>query len=257
MADTLLGRPVWYELVTNDVEGAKQFYQPVIGWTVSAFAHAPSDAPYHVWMAKDNQAGGGLMTIPPGMNWPPHWVWYVGTRELEKTVAAAEKLGAKPLSDYIDVPTVGRLRVMLDPQGAMFALFQPVSGEERPETAPTEGHTAWHELHTTDAEAAMSFYSTLFGWTPAEPMDMGPMGRYYVFARTFPIGGMMNKPKEMAQMPSSWGLYFEVADTDAAARRVTQHGGKILNGPMDVPGGRIVNCIDPQGAAFSLHTRHR
>jgi predicted enzyme related to lactoylglutathione lyase len=68
------------------------------------------------------------------------------------------------------------------------------------------------------------------------------------------IGGMMNKPPEMAQVPPLWQIYFRVPDVEAAAQRITTNGGRILNGPMDVPGGdRILNAVDPQGAAFSLH----
>mgnify|MGYP003352593281 CR=1 FL=1 len=44
----------------------------------------------------------------------------------------------------------------------------------------------------------------------------------------------------------------------ATIEAVKKGGGAVLNGPMDVPGGvRIANCMDPQGAAFSLHTRQR
>jgi predicted enzyme related to lactoylglutathione lyase len=47
-----------------------------------------------------------------------------------------------------------------------------------------------------------------------------------------------------------------VADINAATGRIKAHGGKILNGPMEVPGGDwIVNAMDPQGASFSLHAR--
>lgn len=256
MADTLLGRPIWYELLTTDMKAAEAFYTPVVEWTVQPFEG--SGQPYDTWIAKDGKAAGGVMKVPEGMNWPPHWVFYVGTRTLEKTVADADRLGARAMSEVIAIPTVGRLRVMQDPQGAMFALFEPTAQDDVPETPPTDGHTAWHELYTTDAEAAMTFYTQLFGWKPTEAMDMGEMGKYHMFGRAFPLGGMMNKTKEMAQMPSHWGLYFEVPDVDTAAARVTANGGQILNGPMDVPGGgRIVNCMDPQGAAFSLHRRAR
>lgn len=68
----------------------------------------------------------------------------------------------------------------------------------------------------------------------------------------------MNTPKEMAQVPPNWGLYFRVNDLDAAIERLKASGGKVLNGPMEVPGGdRVVNCMDPQGAACSLHGRKR
>jgi predicted enzyme related to lactoylglutathione lyase len=146
--------------------------------------------------------------------------------------------------------------MMKDPQGAAFYIIQPAPAGERPETAEI-GEASWHELMTTDAPAAMKFYSEVFGWQPGEAMDMGPMGKYYMFNRPHgAIGGMMNKPPEMAHVPPHWMIYFRVPDIDAAADRVTVNGGKILNGPMEVPGGdRIVNAVDPQGAAFSLHER--
>jgi hypothetical protein len=82
------------------------------------------------------------------------------------------------------------------------------------------------------------------------------MGKYHIWGRQWDLGGMMNKPKEMAQVPPYWGLYFRVADVGQGAERVKANGGQILMGPMEVPDGSwIVNCMDPQGAAFSLHHR--
>jgi len=88
-------------------------------------------------------------------------------------------------------------------------------------------------------------------------MDMGPMGKYQMFNRPHGmIGGMMNKPPEMANVPSNWQIYFRVPDVHAAAERVKAKGGKVLNGPTEVPGGDwIVNATDPQGAAFGLHSK--
>ncbi len=126
-----------------------------------------------------------------------------------------------------------------------------------PEAAAEIGEASWHELMTTDAEAALRFYREVFGWQPIEPHDMGPAGKYYMFNRPHgAIGGMMNKPPEMAQVPSNWQIYFRVPDINAAADRIKANGGQILNGPMEVPGGDwIVNAMDPQGAAFALHVK--
>ncbi|MGE5813816.1 MAG: VOC family protein [Acidobacteriota bacterium] len=89
-------------------------------------------------------------------------------------------------------------------------------------------------------------------------MDMGEMGKYQMFSRTIALGGMMKKPPEMAHVPPHWGLYFRVPDVHAAASRVKENGGQVLNGPMEVPGGDwIVNCMDPQGAAFSVHHKKK
>jgi hypothetical protein len=92
----------------------------------------------------------------------------------------------------------------------------------------------------------------MFGWTKADAIDMGPMGTYQLFAAGGPpIGGMMTKPP---QVPAPfWGFYFNVPAIDAGAARIAAGGGKILNGPVQVPGGQwVVNAMDPQGAAFSL-----
>jgi predicted enzyme related to lactoylglutathione lyase len=101
----------------------------------------------------------------------------------------------------------------------------------------------------------MKFYSEVFGWQPSETADMGEMGKYHMFNRPHGmIGGIMNKPPQMAQVPSNWQIYFRVPDITSAVERIKASGGKILNGPMEVPGGDwVVNAADGQGAAFGLH----
>jgi hypothetical protein len=70
------------------------------------------------------------------------------------------------------------------------------------------------------------------------------------------IGGMMNKPPEMANVPPNWLIYFRVPDIDVAVERVKANGGRVLSGPTEVPGGdRVATVADPQGAAFGLHAR--
>ena len=59
-----------------------------------------------------------------------------------------------------------------------------------------------------------------------------------------------------APMPPMWIYYTEVPDLDAALAKATTKKAKVMNGPMDVPGGdRIAQCMDPQGAAFAVHSR--
>jgi uncharacterized protein len=249
----LLGRVLWYELLTTDMRAAEDFYKAVVGWTTTPF-EASTEGPYDMWTRGDGTQMGGVMPIPDGMNAPPHWVMYVGVPKLDDAVAAIERLGGRALSPVIDVPEVGRLRTMLDPQGAMFSIHEPSSPPGRPERPPQVGDVAWHELYTTDPAAAMKFYAEVFGWRPTEALDMGPMGTYQMFGRTSALGGMMATPSSMAQVPAHWGFYFRVPEIQAGAARVTANGGRILNGPMEVPGGSwIVQCVDPQGAAFSLH----
>lgn len=252
MADSLLGRVLWYELLTTDVGGAEKFYTNVVGWKVAPFEGSPQR--YDMWMRGD-AAVGGVMAIPQGMNFPPHWGMYIGVPKLEDAVRDIERRGGSALSEVIEVPTVGRMRTMKDPQGAAFSILEPASAATQPESEPKVGDTSWHELYTTDAEAALKFYTEFFGWRPTESMDMGDMGKYHMFARGVALGGgIMRKPAAMERVPPSWNFYFRVPDVHAGAERVKASGGQVLNGPMEVPGGDwIVNCLDPQGAAFSLH----
>jgi len=255
MADPqVFGQALWYELMTTDVKAAEAFYQDVVGWTAAPFDPKAPQA-YTVVQRAGGAGVGGVMRIPDGMNFPPHWGVYIGTPKLEETVAAVEQRGGKALSPVIDVPNVGRMRTMSDPQGAAFSLLEPGRPGHRADAGPELGDVSWNELFTTDAAAAISFYTGLFGWQDIEPMDMGEMGKYYMFAKGKELaGGMMNKPPAMAQVPPHWGFYFRVPDVHAGAERVKAKGGKVLNGPMEVPGGDwVVNCMDPQGAAFSLH----
>jgi len=249
------GRLVWTELMTTDTRAAESFYDKVIGWTSEPFGQSPQ--PYTQFKRSGGAGVAGLMERPEDMNLSPFWSMYIAVPALEEAVAQITRLDGSELSEVINVPTVGRMQMLKDPQGAAFYIIQPEPRDNPPDRDPEVGEASWIELLTTDAPAAMKFYQQIFGWQPTEAMDMGEMGKYQMFNRgSRMIGGMMNKPKEMAQMPPSWAIYFRVPDINAAAARITANGGTILNGPMEVPGGDwILNARDPQGAAFSLHAK--
>lgn len=255
---SLRGRLLWYELMTTDLAAAERYYTAVVGWTITPFADSTT-GPYSLFTRPDGGPAAGAMALPAELvarHVPPHWMLYVGAPSLDLVVADAQRLGATVLSPVIDVPTVGRMQALADPQGAAFTVIEPApTSQGQPEAPPQLGDASWVELMTTDAEAALRFYTDLFGWQSFDAVDMGPMGKYHMFGRHLgPLGGMMTKTAEMAQIPANWGIYFKVPDITAATARVTANGGQVLNGPMEVPGGDwIVNGLDPQGAAFSLH----
>jgi predicted enzyme related to lactoylglutathione lyase len=252
---TLLGRPIWYELMTSDMKAAESFYKAVVGWNTAPFGSASH--PYTIFNRGGDVGVGGVMTTPAEVQAPPFWAMYIGVPKIEDAAATITKLGGKAHTEVIQLPEVGRIQMFMDPQGAAFYIIEPASGEQRPEGAAEVGDASWHELMTTDWQAAMKFYEAAFNWQPTEQMDMGPEGKYQMFNRPHGmIGGMMNKPKAMASVPPHWLIYFRVPDVDAAVERIKANGGKVLNGPMDVPGGdRVVTAADPQGAAFGLHSK--
>lgn len=250
------GRFDWYDLMTPDIAGAKAFYSEVVGWKTTKWEQAG----YEMWTVGE-QAIGGMMALPDEarkMGAPPHWLAYIETDDVDATVKKAQQLGAKVHHSPTDIPTVGRFAALADPQGASFAVFKPLEAMEDPPRKA--GYFNWHELHTTDNEAAWKFYSELFGWKPTSSMDMGPgMGTYSMFGLDSQnsMGGMSNMAK-VRNMPPHWLYYVTVDDLDAAIGRVKKSGGKVLNGPMEVPGGdKIAQCMDPQGGMFALHMMAR
>jgi len=244
----------WYELMTTDLDAAEAFYSAVIGWKPQPFEPAPG-MPRYIVMNADTRGVAGLMTLPDSaarMGMPPAWLGYIHTKDIDASVRLLKQAGGAVHREPDDIPTVGRFAVVADPQGAMFMFLQPNAPDQPTVPMTTPGHAGWHELFTTDWQQAFDFYSGQFGWTKGEPFDMGEMGLYQIFnVDGEPTGGMMNKP---AQMPApAWQFYFNVPAIDAAAGRVTGHGGRLLMGPMQVPGGQwIVQCQDPQGAHFAL-----
>lgn len=246
------GRFLWQELMTQEPKGAQEFYGSVIGWKPETMQVPGTDQPYTM-MSTGKAPIAGMMQLPDDVKAPSHWIAYIGTPNVDDTLQQAKKLGARVYVEPMDIPTVGRMAVLADPQGAIFAIYTPtdaLGAEQDPQ--PLE--FSWYELATTDYSAAMDFYSTLFGWKKTDEMDMGPAGTYAMYGRgERTYGGMYDKPADMPA-PPHWLLYVKVKDLDAAVKRVAEQGGTVLNGPMEVPGGdRIAQCMDPQGAAFALH----
>jgi predicted enzyme related to lactoylglutathione lyase len=246
------GKVLWHELLTTDTAAAAAFYPKVLPWRSQ-----PSSMPgYTLWLAGQAQVGG-LMALPPdAAGTPPHWLIYVGTPNVDATAEHAQRLGAKVWKPATDIPNVGRFAVLADPQGATFALYTPAPGGGGG-PAPGPGVFSWHELATTDVAAAVAFYGELFGWTKGPGHDMGAMGIYQIIERFgAQIGGICNV--QGPATPPSWLSYVQVADSGRAVAAAKGAGGRLLHGPMEVPGGSwIALFMDPQGGAFAVHEMPR
>jgi uncharacterized protein len=244
---------VWYDVMTIDTKAAEAFYAKAIGWDIKD--SGMKDRYYGILSAGATMVGG-LMPIPGdalAAGARPAWTGYVGVDDVDDYARRVKAAGGAIHRDGTDIPGVGRFAVAADPQGAGFILFKP-NTDQAPTPAPmgTPGHVGWRELHAGDPARAFEFYSKLFGWTRGEALDMGAMGIYQTFKTAGDQGGgMMTKSAEMPR--PFWLYYFNVDDIDAAAKRVKDAGGQVINGPMQVPMERwIVQCLDSQGAMFAL-----
>ena len=252
---------IWYELITPDPDGAQAFYGPLLGWTVKS-AEMP-DMDYRLAGTAEGDVAG-IMKTPDGPPMPPAWLGYVGVDDVDKMATSVTDGGGAVHMPPADIPGVGRMAFVADPQGAMFYVMKRASDEESHAFSydkPRPGHCAWNELSTTDVEAAKHFYGQRFGWVKDGNLDMGPMGKYEFLRHAGRsdgsvmgqgmIGAVMPK---MPQMPvCAWTYYFRVPDIDAAVAHIKGNGGAVTKEPMEIPGGDFsMNAIDPQGAHFAL-----
>jgi len=251
---------IWYELMTSDPDAAEAFYRGVVGWNTADAGHP--DMRYTILSVGD-RGMGGLMAIPveaARAGARPAWFGYVGVPDTDDFAKRIVEAGGSLHRAPENIPDVGRFAVVADPGHATFMLLTPLPREEvppRPDPG-TPGSVGWHELTSSiGQEVAFAFYSKQFGWKTADLMDMGAMGKYRVFsADGVPMGGMMDKPKDAPV--SGWTFYVNVDGLDAAIARIEAHGGQVLRGPQEVPGGSwIVQAVDPQGAPFSLVSARR
>jgi uncharacterized protein len=246
------GRFVWYELMTSDAEAAKSFYIEVLGWGTKQVS-IPGRA-YTLFTAGKDSVSGllDLSVEARNMGARPSWIGYVCVNDVRATADRINHLGGRVYVPPTDIFSISRYSVVADPQMATLALFEWLKpGQDQPVELDRLGHVGWHELLTADLEKAGSFYRELFGWEKGLA-DTGVRGTYQIFSvggQT--IGGMLSKPPTVP-VPF-WLYYFNIADIDAAAKRVKAGGGQILVGPIEVPGGSwAIQCTDPQGAIFAL-----
>lgn len=251
---------IWYELMTSDAGGAGSFYSAVIkGWSFGD--RVPTEVEYRMIQRSDGGNAGGVLTLNDEMKAGgarPVWLGYLHVKDVDATVSAIKSEGGQAMMEPWDQPGVGRLAMVTDPQGAPFYLMDPIPPEHDPKavsdvfSVDQPQHVRWNELSTSDPQGAVDFYTRHFGWTQQGEMDMGEFGKYrFVQKNGVGIGAIMPR---MPDMPVSlWSFYIGVEDIDSAAKAITDNGGSILNGPMEIPGGEFaLNGMDPQGASFGL-----
>lgn len=255
-----LGSLCWNELHTRDTARAAAFYTAVVGWKAHTCASTGGPA-YTEWVTASGQHTGGMMAMPAEVpaGVPANWAVYITVANADEAAARAVKLGGRIVAPAFDVPKVGRMAAIADPQGAVVHILAPLP-ECKPRGPQSEpGSFCWAELLTNDPVASERFYGALFGWTVTR-MPM-PFGDYTLFwaaganpeSKSGCVGGMMKILPDMGPIPPNWLSYIMVDDVDAAAGRASAAGGKVCAPPTDIPGvGRFAVITDPTGATCAI-----
>jgi predicted enzyme related to lactoylglutathione lyase len=249
------GSFIWYELLTRDASAAKAFYDDVVGWNIDAVSASPG-MDYRMIHAHDGMAGG-VMQLSADMiagGGKATWLGYIGVDDVDASVASIVADGGAVHLPAFDIPDVGRIAMVTDPQGMPFYVMRGAS--DQTSTAYQRmgfEHVSWNELQSPDPDAALAFYAKQFGITKNGAMPMGEMGEYSFIGNAESGDGMIGAIMGSFQGRPGWGFYFRIPEIQAGKAKVIAGGGKLHGEPMQVPGGEwVFHAEDPEGVSFGL-----
>jgi predicted enzyme related to lactoylglutathione lyase len=242
----------WVDLGAHDVDAAERYYTQLFGWTADRMPYGSGADEVYVMLRKDGHDAAAMYTMDAtqkSQGMPSTWLSYVTVESVDETVTRARALGATVLADAFDVMDVGRMALIGDPTGALFAAWEP-KRHTGAGIKDDPGSLCWNELGTRDMDRAVAFYSALFGWTP-QAFEDSPVPYTLMMNGETPVGGLYAMLPSMEGVPPHWAPYFAVEDTDDTLRRSDALGGTTVAPPDDIPGiGRLAGLRDPQGATF-------
>jgi predicted enzyme related to lactoylglutathione lyase len=239
----------WVDSGTDDLAGARVFYQAVFGWEYEV-----ADETGYLMCRKSGKRVAGLYALNEEMlrmGAVPYWLAYVAVVDADATLAAAGRAGGRAIGPAFDVPRLGRGGAFFDPGGGLCGVWQ-AAGHPGAELTGEHGAPSWVELQVRDPAPAADFYSFLFGWA-VERVPM-PGGAYYLFRDgETSRAGMVAVPPEVGEVPPVWAVYFHVDDADAAVATTVAAGGMQASPVMPVASwGRFATLRSADGAVFSV-----
>jgi hypothetical protein len=248
----LPGAFCWIELSTTDQNAAKGFYSSLFGWASQDHPMGPND--FYTMFQLEGRDTGAAYTVRPeqrAQGVPPHWMIYISVESADAAARRAAQLGGKVLAPPCDVYDIGRMAVIQDPTGAVFALWQPKS-HIGTGIAGVHGTLCWADLMTPEIKRAETFYTGLFGWK-VSASENDPSGYLHIANGKDFIGGIPPAGFGDPNAPPHWLPYFFVSNCDETAAQAKELGGKTLLAPIAIEKvGRMAILADPQGAAFAI-----
>lgn len=243
------GTPCWADAMFTDLEGAKDFYGAVLGWT---FGESASEYGNYTQAHKDGKAVAAIVPPMPGQETQSAWCLYFASPDAAASARRIRDAGGDVLMEPMQVGDFGTMLLAREPGGATFGIWQ-AGAHEGFELAGEPGGYAWAELCTRDTARTDAFLAAAFPFR-AQQMDGGGEVDYRVYSvGENPVLGRMEMGADFpAGLPPFISVYFAVDDCDAAVARATEHGAQLQFGPMSSPFGRFAAFTDPQGAAFAV-----
>jgi len=240
------GRFVWRELLVKNQAKASAFYSTVFGWKAVT---ADMGGGYRYTLLKNGEKDVGGLTAPPAdKEVAPSWLTYITVDDVDAVAARVPSLGGSVMMAPYDVPTIGRVAVVADPQGGVFAAFQTLTPGAT-DTTPQTHNFCWSVIVAKNVDAVVPFYTSLFGWTPS---PMGDEEGHVLFSRGEEMVASTMQSRDGAK-PAQWINYVAVENLDASTKKAQAAGAELVMGPVAVPQqGSYTVVADPTGALVAL-----
>lgn len=244
----LVGKVIWNDLITDDLDAARAFYGRLFGWT---FENSSGKGGRYVLARAGKVYVAGIVEVrgKKGATKSSRWLPYVSVDDVDGALAKASGAGAR-----IAVPgqnvNFGRVAAIIDPEGAVIGLARSHIGDPDDATTPrAPGRVVWTELLATDPSAAAIFYANVVGYETNTIARRG--GQYTMLAHGGRNrSGILKNPTDAAPV---WLTYFGVDDAVAAEGRVTALGGAVVvRASAQLREGTMAVVTDPTGALLVL-----
>ena len=251
--DPLLGKVIWYDLITEDIAKAQSFYRGLFGWSFESSTGAHGE--HYLLARKGDILVAGLLEIE---NTDPdskfsRWLPYLSVDNVDAAVVRSTSAGGSVAAAARNV-SLGRVAAIIDPEGAVIGLARSSIGDpDDTTTAAAPGRPVWTELLADNPAAAAKFYSSLAGY---EARTVTRHGGEYTFLASdgSDRAGIFQKPTDKDYQPV-WITVFGVADPAASAAKAEALGGTIiLPVSADLRNGTTAVVTDPSGALLVLQS---
>ncbi|WP_193926259.1 VOC family protein [Arthrobacter dokdonensis] len=251
MTEIPAGAPCWIDLMTSDPAKAKEFYTALFGWTYEVGDEEKYGG--YTTAFKDGKSVAGLMqSDQDDAGYPDMWSTYLRVGDIDATVAAATAAGGVTYMAPMDVPEQGKMAMLGDPGGASVGVWE-FGGHTGFQAHAVDGAASWHELWTKDYPGALKFYQDVFGWKTAVMSDTAEFKYSTVGEGQDAVAGVLDATNDLpGHLPSTWQVYFQVADADASVATALSLGATVIQAAEDTPFGRLAGLTDPTGAMFKI-----
>lgn len=244
-----VGKFVWYDLFTHDIDSASRFYRELFGWT---FSQTMPGSNQIKTIEQDGYPIGNVILIRPKKQkaQSPIWLCYMSVEDVDDAVELVRQHNGSILMHPKDLPERGRVSVVEDPEGAVLALVTATGGDPQDED-PYINNWLGSELWTRNSSAALAFYHALVDYELKRvDIDTGPP--YRLLMRDGETrAGIVKIPWEGIE--PNWLPYVVVEDVDAIMQKASELGGAVLIAPDDaVRDGAVSILADPSGAVFAV-----